>query len=151
LTLAVCGDTKLREQIADWMKGTPRHSFLIGSVLVLGNPLGYGSSVSRGTLSATNRTVTVNGTEYHNMVQTDAAISPGNRGGPLIELAGPLIGISSVKMAFTSQGIPTQGLGFAIPADTIRTKVDQLKQNGSGTNNRQRSSQPKTGGPPNLL
>jgi S1-C subfamily serine protease len=150
LTLAVCGDTKLREQIADWMKGTPRHSFLIGSVLVLGNPLGYGSSVSRGILSATNRTVTVNGTEYHNMLQTDAAISSGNSGG-FIDLAGPLVGVKSVKMASTSQGIPTQGLGFAIPTDTIRTKVDQLKQNGSGTNNRQRSFQPKTAGPPNLL
>ncbi len=85
------------------------------------------------------------------MLQTDAAISPGNSGGPLIDLAGPLIGISSVKMAFTSQGIPTPGLGFAIPANSIRTKVDQLKQNGSGTNNRQRSSQPQTEGPPNLL
>jgi serine protease Do len=121
------------------------------TVLVLGNPLGYGSSVSRGILSATNRAVTVKGTEYRNMLQTDAAINPGNSGGPLIDLSGSLIGVSSVKMAFTSQGIPTQGLGFAIPADTVRAKVEQLKQTGSNLNSRQRSSQPKAGRPPNLL
>jgi serine protease Do len=121
------------------------------TVLVLGNPLGYGSSVSRGILSATNRTVTVKGTEYRNMLQTDAAINPGNSGGPLIDLSGSLVGVSSVKMAFTSQGIPTQGLAFAIPADTVRAKIEQLKQSGSSGSGHPRSSPSKTGRPPNLL
>jgi S1-C subfamily serine protease len=121
------------------------------TVLVLGNPLGYGSSVSRGILSATNRTVMVKGTEYRNMLQTDAAINPGNSGGPLIDLSGSLVGVSSVKMAFTSQGIPTQGLAFAIPAETIRAKVEQLKQTGSNANSRPRNSPPRAGRPPNLL
>jgi serine protease Do len=121
------------------------------TVLVLGNPLGYGSSVSRGILSATNRSITVKGVEYHHMLQTDAAINPGNSGGPLIDLAGSLVGVSSVKLAFTSQGIPTQGLAFAIPADTIRTKIEELKQSGSGNKSRPRSSPPRTGKPPNLL
>lgn len=120
------------------------------TVLVLGNPLGYGSSVSRGILSATNRAITVKGTEYRNMLQTDAAINPGNSGGPLIDLSGSLVGLSSVKMAFTSQGIPTQGLGFAIPADTVRAKVEQLKLSGSFINSRPRNSPSKTGRPPNL-
>jgi serine protease Do len=121
------------------------------TVLVLGNPLGYGSSVSRGILSATNRTVTVKGTEYRNMLQTDAAINPGNSGGPLIDLSGSLVGVSSVKMAFTSQGIPTQGLGFAIPGDTVRAKVEQLKLNGSYIKSHPHSSPLRTGRPPNLL
>jgi serine protease Do len=121
------------------------------TVLVLGNPLGYGSSVSRGILSATNRTVTVKGTEYRNMLQTDAAINPGNSGGPLIDLSGSLVGVSSVKMAFTSQGIPTQGLGFAIPADTVRAKVEQLKLSGSYIKSHPHSSPRRTGRPPNLL
>jgi serine protease Do len=62
------------------------------------------------------------------LLQTDAAINPGNSGGPLIDLSGRLVGMSSAKMAFTPQGVPTQGLGFAIPADTVRTIVAQFKE-----------------------
>ena len=69
------------------------------TVLALGNPLGYGLSVSRGILSALNRTISLGDVEYKNLIQTDAAINPGNSGGPLIDISGKLIGISSVKMA----------------------------------------------------
>lgn len=96
------------------------------SCLVLGNPLGYGSSVARGILSAKKRTVEVNGTEYRDLLQTDAAINPGNSGGPLVDLNAKLMGVSSVKMAFTPQGVPTQGLGFAIPAELVRDKVREF-------------------------
>jgi serine protease Do len=96
------------------------------SCLVLGNPLGYGSSVSRGILSAKKRTVEVNGTEYRDLLQTDAAINPGNSGGPLVDLNAKLMGVSSVKMAFTPQGVPTQGLGFAIPAELVRDQVREF-------------------------
>jgi S1-C subfamily serine protease len=102
------------------------------TVLVLGNPLGYGSSVARGILSAKNRTVTVDEAEYHNLIQTDAAINPGNSGGPVVDIAGKLVGVSSVKMAFTPQGVPTQGLGFAIPGEVVRQKVDEFKKIASG-------------------
>lgn len=102
------------------------------TVLVLGNPLGYGSSVARGILSAKNRTVSLNDTEYKNLIQTDAAINPGNSGGPIVDIAGKLVGVSSVKMAFTPQGVPTQGMGFAIPADIVREKVDEFKKIASG-------------------
>jgi serine protease Do len=61
-------------------------------------------------------------------VQTDAAINPGNSGGPVIDISGRLVGISSAKMAFTPQGVPTQGLGFAIPADVVRDSVAQFKK-----------------------
>jgi serine protease Do len=97
------------------------------TVLVLGNPLGYGISVARGILSAKGRSISVENVDYKDLLQTDAAINPGNSGGPLIDLAGRLIGVSSVKMAFTPQGVPTQGMGFAIPGDAVRDKVEQFK------------------------
>jgi serine protease Do len=98
------------------------------TVIVVGNAVGYGSSISRGVLSAVNRNITVDDTEYKNLVQTDAAINPGNSGGPVIDISGRLVGISSAKMAFTPQGVPTQGLGFAIPADVVRDSVNRFKK-----------------------
>src|SRR2546422_796379 len=98
------------------------------TVIVVGNALGYGSSISRGVLSGTKRDITVENIEYRNLLQKDAAINPGNSGGPLIDLSGRLVGISSAKMAFTPQGVPTQGLGFAIPAVTVRASVEQFKK-----------------------
>jgi len=98
------------------------------TVMVVGNALGYGSSISRGVLSAVKRNVTVDDTEYKDLVQTDAAINPGNSGGPVIDLSGRLVGIASAKMAFTPQGVPTQGLGFAIPAEVVRDSVNRFKK-----------------------
>ena len=98
------------------------------TVIVVGNAVGYGSSISRGVLSAVKRNITVDETEYKDLVQTDAAINPGNSGGPVIDLSGRLVGIASAKMAFTPQGVPTQGLGFAIPADVVRDSVNRFKQ-----------------------
>ena len=79
-------------------------------------------------LSAVKRNITVDETEYQGLVQTDAAINPGNSGGPVVDLSGRLVGIASAKMAFTPQGVPTQGLGFAIPADVVRDTVNRFKQ-----------------------
>lgn len=98
------------------------------TVMVVGNAVGYGSSISRGVLSASKRDITIDNVEYKDLVQTDAAINPGNSGGPVIDIAGRLVGISSAKMAFTPQGVPTQGLGFAIPAEVVRNSVDQFKK-----------------------
>jgi serine protease Do len=98
------------------------------TVLVVGNALGYGSSISRGILSGMKRDITVEEVEYKDLLQTDAAINPGNSGGPLIDLSGRLVGVSSAKMAFTPQGVPTQGLGFAIPAETVKTSVAHFKE-----------------------
>src|ERR1700720_2720893 len=98
------------------------------TVIVVGNSVGYGSSISRGVLSAVKRDITVDDAEYKGLVQTDAAINPGNSGGPVIDLSGRLVGISSAKMAFTPQGVPTQGLGFAIPADVVRDSVNRFKK-----------------------
>jgi S1-C subfamily serine protease len=98
------------------------------TVLVVGNAVGYGSSISRGVLSGTKRDITIENIEYKDLIQTDAAINPGNSGGPVIDLSGQLVGISSAKMAFTPQGVPTQGLGFAMPAEVVRESVAQFKK-----------------------
>src|ERR1051326_6330367 len=98
------------------------------TVIVVGNAVGYGSSISRGVLSAVKRNITVDDVEYKDLVQTDAAINPGNSGGPVVDLSGRLVGIASAKMAFMPQGVPTQGLGFAIPADVVSHTVNRFKQ-----------------------
>src|SRR5438067_2670133 len=97
------------------------------TVVVLGNSVGYGSSISRGVLSGLKRDITIGDLEYKDLLQTDAAINPGNSGGPVVDIAGRLVGVSSAKMAFTPQGVPTQGLGFAIPAETVREAVKEFK------------------------
>jgi serine protease Do len=97
------------------------------TVIVVGNAVGYGSSISRGVLSAVRRDITIDNIEYKNLIQTDAAINPGNSGGPVIDISGRLVGVSSAKMAFTPQGVPTQGMGFAIPADVVRDTVVQFR------------------------
>jgi len=96
------------------------------TVLAVGNPLGYGLSVSRGIVSALKRAVTVEDVDYEDLVQTDAAINPGNSGGPLIDIGGKLVGLNSVKMSFTPQGVPTQGIGFAIPGSSVRDTVHEF-------------------------
>src|SRR5437588_8440745 len=72
------------------------------TVLVVGNAVGYGSSISRGVLSATKRDISIGDIDYKNLVQTDAAINPGNSGGPVIAISARLVGISSANMAVTA-------------------------------------------------
>jgi len=98
------------------------------TVIVVGNAVGYGSSISRGVLSAVKRDITIENVEYKDLIQTDAAINPGNSGGPVIDLSARLVGLSSAKMAFTPQGVPTQGLGFAIPANVVRDTVATFRK-----------------------
>ena len=86
------------------------------------------------------RDITIDNIDYHDLLQTDAAINPGNSGGPLIDLSGRLVGISSAKMAFTPQGVPTQGLGFAIPADMVRDSVDRFKKIAENSRRRNRAA-----------
>jgi S1-C subfamily serine protease len=87
---------------------------LIGqTVIVLGNPIGFESSVSAGILSGKDRTVgSVSG-----LLQTDAAINPGNSGGPIVDITGALVGISSQKISYLSGRLPAESLGFAIPSE----------------------------------
>jgi S1-C subfamily serine protease len=119
------------------------------TVIVLGNSVGYGSSISRGVLSGVKRDITVENFEYKNLLQTDAAINPGNSGGPVVDIAGRLVGVSSAKMAFTPQGVPTQGVGFAIPAETVRDVVKQFKAIAQRQPSPRASAVPEEGGATN--
>ncbi len=98
------------------------------TVLVVGNPMGYGHSVARGILSAANRNLAIAEIELKNLLQTDAAINPGNSGGPLIDLSGKLVGVASAKMAYGDRGVPVQGIGFAIPAPVVAQKVEEFRK-----------------------
>ena len=90
-------------------------------VVAIGNSLGLTHTVTVGVISAKDRVMYRDGWEYH-LIQTDAAINPGNSGGPLVNDAGELIGINSSKIA--QAGI--EGIGFAIPSDTVQYVVTQL-------------------------
>ncbi|RMD88598.1 MAG: Do family serine endopeptidase [Alphaproteobacteria bacterium] len=86
-------------------------------VLAIGNPFGIGQTVTAGIVSATARTeVGIN--DYGFFLQTDAAVNPGNSGGPLVALTGHIIGINTAIYTRTGD---TSGIGFAIPASMVRT------------------------------
>ena len=103
-------------------------NYLGQTVLALGNPLGYNSSVSRGILSAKDREITVEDVKYKKLLQTDTAINPGNSGGPLIDLAGQLCGMNSVRLAFTPDRNPVQGIGFAISGQIVADRFASLRE-----------------------
>lgn len=94
--------------------------------LAIGNPLGsLGGTVTDGIISALNRDILIDG-ETMNLLQTNAAVNPGNSGGGLFNRRGELIGIINAK----SSGSNVEGLGFAIPIDTVKTVFEQLVANG---------------------
>jgi len=93
------------------------------TVICIGNPLGkLPGSVSRGVVSYNNRVVKVDSYKSQTLIQTDVAINSGNSGGGLFNNAGALIGIVSAK--YSSSGI--EGLGFAIPSNTIKDVITEL-------------------------
>ena len=99
-------------------------------VIAIGTPLAlaFKHSATKGIISATNRTVQVDNSlgesTLDNLIQHDASINPGNSGGPLINMQGEVIGINTVKVA------DAEGMGFAIPVDTIHPLVQKLGANG---------------------
>lgn len=97
------------------------------SVLAIGSPLGtsYASSVTKGIVSAKSRSVT---TTYGKatVIQTDAAINAGNSGGPLINMAGQVIGINSMKLASDNSGTSVEGMGFSIPSDKVVEIINKI-------------------------
>ncbi|MBV9298283.1 MAG: DegQ family serine endoprotease [Verrucomicrobia bacterium] len=94
-------------------------------VLAIGNPFGIGQTVTKGIVSAKDRTTSANGDE--DFIQTDAAINPGNSGGALVDTDGRLIGINS---SILTRSGGNQGIGFAVPADLCRWVMDSLVKNG---------------------
>jgi S1-C subfamily serine protease len=98
-------------------------------VVAIGNPFGYSRTVTTGIVSAKQRRIEApNGFQIDNVVQTDAAINPGNSGGPLLDAYGRVIGINSQIATGGSRG--SVGIGFAVPVNTAKTVIPQLKRSG---------------------
>ena len=104
----------------------------IGELAVaIGNPLGVGfeRSVTSGIISGLNRTVWIDQyNKLENLIQTNAAINLGNSGGPLLNKRGEVIGINTFKLE------ATEGLGFAIPINIVKPRIDQVIKDGEKIN-----------------
>ncbi|HET9181644.1 MAG TPA: Do family serine endopeptidase [Candidatus Angelobacter sp.] len=91
-------------------------------VLAMGSPFGLENTVTAGIVSARGRNINPT-RQFQSFIQTDAAINPGNSGGPLVNMRGEVIGINT---AIYTQGFGYQGVGFAMPSNTVREVYDQL-------------------------
>jgi S1-C subfamily serine protease len=99
-------------------------------VVAIGNPFGLDRTVTSGIVSALQRNIQApNGFSISHVIQTDAAINPGNSGGPLINAEGAVVGINA-QIATGGGGNGNVGIGFAIPIDTVRANLEQLKETG---------------------
>src|SRR5262249_30035121 len=94
--------------------------------LAIGNPFGLGQTVTMGIISATGRGG-LGIEDYEDFIQTDAAVNPGNSGGPLVNVNGELIGINT---AILSGGGGNEGVGFAVPINMARTVMNQILKTG---------------------
>lgn len=102
--------------------GNSTNTIVGEKVYAVGNPLGkFICSVSTGIVSGLNRTLTLDGQDF-TLMQTDAAVNPGNSGGGLFNSQGELIGVVNAK----TQNIGVEGLGFAIPIDSVKTIIADL-------------------------
>jgi putative serine protease PepD len=105
-------------------------------VLAMGSPYGLADSVTEGIVSATGRTVTgpkipdQPPTAISDAIQTSAAINPGNSGGALVMLSGRVLGIPTLSATDPELGTSAEGIGFAIPSDTVRDIANQLIRTG---------------------
>jgi serine protease Do len=120
--LKVAADTQLtsaqfgrseRLRVGDW-------------VVAIGNPFGFGGSVTLGIVSALDRDI--NSGPYDHYIQTDASINRGNSGGPLFNIDGEVVGINTAIMSPTGGSI---GIGFAVPAEIAVPVIEQLRRFGS--------------------
>ncbi|GGA57102.1 serine protease [Edaphobacter acidisoli] len=103
-------------QVGDW-------------VLAIGSPFALSKTVTAGIISAKNRTIDepgpdgVSQSQFQHFIQTDAAINPGNSGGPLVDMAGQVVGMNT---AIYTQSMGSQGVGFAMPSNTIAQVYNML-------------------------
>lgn len=115
--------------------GTSKNIKIGNTVFTVGSPMGvnYAGTVTKGILSGKDRLIETSSSSTNTyesyivkVLQTDAAISPGSSGGPLVDLNGDVIGITSLKLVDSS----IEGMGFAIPIEDVMTYVDTLEQGG---------------------
>jgi serine protease Do len=93
-------------------------------VMAIGSPLGLSKTVTAGIVSAKNRTIEPGQAgQFQHFIQTDAAINPGNSGGPLVNMAGEVIGVNT---AIYTQSNGNQGIGFAMPSNTVINTYNDL-------------------------
>jgi S1-C subfamily serine protease len=98
-------------------------------VVAIGNPFGYSRTVTTGIVSGLQREITApDGFQISNVIQTDASINPGNSGGPLLDADGRVIGINSQIATGGGQG--SVGVGFAVPVNTAKELLPQLREGG---------------------
>ncbi|MDA3971753.1 MAG: DegQ family serine endoprotease [Desulfobulbaceae bacterium] len=97
-------------------------------VVAIGNPFGFEQTVTAGIVSGKGRNL--GGGSYENFIQTDASINPGNSGGPLFNLEGEMVGINTAIYSRSGGNI---GIGFAIPVNTAKNVMGQLKARGTVT------------------
>ncbi len=105
---------------AKWGRSKDLHAGTL--VWAIGNPFGFERSVTMGIISAIDRPG-VGSTPYADLLQTDAAVNPGNSGGPLVNLRGEVIGINTAIV-----GEAYRGIGFAIPSDTAQSVYQQIRE-----------------------
>ena len=95
------------------------------SVIAIGNALGYGQSVTKGIVSALDRTISLESGDM-TVIQTDAAINGGNSGGALVNLSGEVIGINVAKSSSSGSQTSVEGMGYAIPVSQVKDIIDEL-------------------------
>jgi serine protease Do len=93
-------------------------------VVAIGNPLLLEQTVTVGVVSAKGRQIGINDRSFENFIQTDAAINRGNSGGPLVDLAGQVVGIA------TAMNWGAENIGFAVPVNTLKVVLPQLREKG---------------------
>ena len=119
---------KVEAQGLPYAKLGSSESLAVGDqVVAIGNPLGeLTATLTVGYVSAKDRDVTTEGATI-NMIQTDAAINSGNSGGPLFNMKGEVVGITTAKYSgSSSSGATIEGIGFAIPIDDVATMIEDL-------------------------
>jgi 2-alkenal reductase len=102
------------------------------TVIAIGSPLGdFKNTVTVGVISATGRSIDAGaGYQIEGLIQTDAAINQGNSGGPLLNLAGEVVGLNTLVVRGRGSSAVAEGLGFAIPSNTARAVAEQIIQQG---------------------
>jgi serine protease Do len=122
---------ELPERLQTTLQLRPLAEVRIGEpVMAIGSPFGFTGTVTTGIVSGLNRSMpSPSGIPIDNMIQTDALINPGNSGGPLIGLDGRVLGVND-QIWVNAALAGSSGLGFAIPADTVRTLYDEICETG---------------------